>query len=102
MTIDEKDVERRRPLYELFDKLGAELDAKRAAARERARRLFDELRDADKLGDLSRMGKIYKRLAAHFEREGCKGDAQMYRLDAAECTARLRRRNWVEKRKGQR
>lgn len=101
MGIDEKDVEARRPLYELIDKLGAELDQKRAKVRAAAAPLFDELKAAQSQGDLSRAAKIYKRIAAHFEREGCKGDAQTYRLAAAAHTARLRRRNWVEKRKGQ-
>lgn len=102
MTIDEKDVEQRRRVYELFDRLGAELDAKRAAARKKAGPLLERMNDAHRAGDLSAAAKRAKAVAAFFSAEDCQGDAETYRLRARDFSAELRRRNWVDKRKGKR
>jgi hypothetical protein len=102
MTIDEKDAGQRRPVYEMLDRLAAEIDKKRAETRATAAPLFEELEAAQSAGDLSLAGRIFKRIAAHFEAAGCHGAAQTYRLDAAACTDALRRRTWIENRKAKR
>jgi len=91
-----------RPEHEALLALAEKMDAERAVARKAAEPLFDELKAAEFAGDLSLAGKVYKRIAALFELAGCHGDAQTYRLNARDCTDRLRRRNWIEQQKGKR
>jgi hypothetical protein len=99
--VDERDIGIR-PEHEALLALAEKMDAERAIARKAAEPLFAELRAAELARDLSLVGKVYKRLAAHFEDAGCQGDAQTYALNAKECRARLSRRTWVENRKGER
>jgi hypothetical protein len=102
MTIDERVAAETGELAERIERAAAEVEAERTKVRAAAQPLFDELRSANLKGDLSLMAKIYKRIAARFSEAGCHGDAQTYRLDAANCTATLRRSNWVANRKGER
>jgi hypothetical protein len=91
-----------RPEHEALLALAEKRDAERAIVRKAADPLFAELADAERGGDLSLAGTIYKRIAAHFDAAGFHGDAQAYRLSARSCTDRLRRRNWIAKKKGER